>query len=53
MGIPKHGKNSARSKNSAKYTAEHRYQKNKARKAERHRKRVERFAIRREGAVAA
>lgn len=48
MGIPKHGKESARTKKCKKYSAEGRYFTNKKRKAERHLKRMERFRVKRE-----
>lgn len=53
MGVAKHGKNSAHAKQCAKYAAENRYEKNKARKAERHKKRLARFAARRAAKQAA
>lgn len=46
MGVPKH-KPSAHQKGCAKYKSENRYEKNKARKAEKHKKRQEYFAKRR------
>ncbi len=48
MGIPKHGKESARTKKCKKYSAEGRYFINKEKKAERNRKRIARFLARRE-----
>jgi hypothetical protein len=47
MGIPKHGKDSAHSKNCAKYKAEGRRAKNKALKAIRLKKYLEKMAKRR------
>jgi hypothetical protein len=47
MGIPKHGKDSARSKSSAKYRAEGRRAKNKVLKALRLKKYLEKMAKRR------
>jgi len=48
MGIPKHGKESARTKKCKKYETEGRYFTNKKKKAERHAKRMEKFRLRRE-----
>ena len=47
MGGVKHGKLSAHSKNSAKYKAEGKLEKNKAKKAEKHEKKQAYFAARR------
>lgn len=52
MGIPKHGKNSARTKKCAKYKSDKRRKRNKARKAARHKKRMEFFAKRRAAKLA-
>lgn len=48
MGMPKHGKESARTKKCKKYSAEGRYFTNKEKKARRHEKLMERFRLRRE-----
>lgn len=48
MGMPKHGKESARTKKCKKYSAEGRYFTNKKKKAEKHLKRMEKFKARRE-----
>ncbi len=48
MGIPKHGKESSRTKNSKKYNEGGRRTLNKMRKQERHEKRMEKFKKRRE-----
>jgi hypothetical protein len=47
MGIPKHGKDSARSKKSARYRAEGRRERNKVLKAQRVKKYLEKMAKRR------
>ena len=52
MGIPKH-KPSAHQKQCKKYKDENRYEKNKARKAAKHKKRMEYFAKRRAAKEAA
>lgn len=52
MGMPKH-KPSAHQKGCAKYKSENRYEKNKARKAARHKKRMGYFAKRRAAKEAA
>ena len=48
MGIPKHGKQSARTKKCQKYEMEGRYFTNKKKKAERHMNLMEKFRLRRE-----
>ena len=46
MGVPKHGKLSARSKNCAKYKAENRLEKNRIKRAKKHKKKLEKMADR-------
>ncbi len=53
MNKTKHGKLSAGAKNCARYKSEGRLEKNKARKAARHKKRMARFAQRRAQRAAA
>jgi hypothetical protein len=48
MGIPKHGKDSAKYKAILKYKSEGRYEKNKARKAKKNEKRLARLAAKKE-----